>query len=303
VLHGVTKRFRGELKEGLHEIHQALKIAMDCGDLRVMTSAVATNEALVAAAENRWNDMDDAARTGLDEVRMGQIARNWRLHFLYFQARARWVQGDIDGLRATYDEAMVPNPDEIVAARAYRSLIRGLLRFAERAMSQAEAAFREALREEEIFRLTSAVTGVRSHLGYLLASRGDRAEALEVFAPLLRECAKWKTPGLLMVDNPLIVPLLRIAHEKNVEAEFAARILHALGKPLDAQQEAGGEALSDRELEVLRVMAEGLSNREIGERLFVSESTVKTHVQRVMRKLDSATRTQASARARERMLI
>ncbi len=50
-------------------------------------------------------------------------------------------------------------------------------------------------------------------------------------------------------------------------------------------------------------MAESLGNREIGERLFVSEATVKTHVQRILRKLDAASRTQAVAKARELMLI
>jgi DNA-binding NarL/FixJ family response regulator len=126
---------------------------------------------------------------------------------------------------------------------------------------------------------------------------------LEVFTPLLRSCARWNTPGLLMVDNPMVVPLLRLAHEKNVEPEFAERVLGVLGVPLDAQLAAGGESLSDRELDVLRVMAEGLANREIGTRLFVSEATVKTHVQHILRKLDAGTRTQAVARARERMLI
>jgi LuxR family transcriptional regulator, maltose regulon positive regulatory protein len=54
---------------------------------------------------------------------------------------------------------------------------------------------------------------------------------------------------------------------------------------------------------VLRVRAEGIGNREIGERLFVSEATVKTHVQRILRKLDASSRTHAVARARELMLI
>jgi DNA-binding NarL/FixJ family response regulator len=50
-------------------------------------------------------------------------------------------------------------------------------------------------------------------------------------------------------------------------------------------------------------MEEGLGNKEIAARLFVSEATVKTHVQRILRKLDVATRTQAVTRARELMLI
>jgi DNA-binding NarL/FixJ family response regulator len=51
------------------------------------------------------------------------------------------------------------------------------------------------------------------------------------------------------------------------------------------------------------VRAEGLGNREIAARLFVSEATVKTHVQRIMRKLDATSRTQAVARGRELMLF
>jgi FixJ family two-component response regulator len=46
-----------------------------------------------------------------------------------------------------------------------------------------------------------------------------------------------------------------------------------------------------------------LANRDIAQRLFVSEATVKTHVQRIMRKLDGKTRTPAVARARELMRL
>lgn len=60
--------------------------------------------------------------------------------------------------------------------------------------------------------------------------------------------------------------------------------------------------LSERELEVFRIMVEGLSNKEIATRLFVSEATVKAHVQR-MRKLDPGSRTKAVACGRELMLF
>ena len=56
--------------------------------------------------------------------------------------------------------------------------------------------------------------------------------------------------------------------------------------------------ISERELDVLQLMAEGLSNKEIGERLFVSESTVKTHASRLFVKLDVKRRTQAVAKAK-----
>ena len=63
------------------------------------------------------------------------------------------------------------------------------------------------------------------------------------------------------------------------------------------------EPLSQRELEVLQLIAEGLSNREIGERLFLALITVKGHNQRIFGKLQVQRRTEAVARARELGLL
>ena len=61
--------------------------------------------------------------------------------------------------------------------------------------------------------------------------------------------------------------------------------------------------ITPRELEILEAMAAGLSNREIAERLFVSENTVKTHAARVFDKLSARRRTQAVQLAKEAGLI
>jgi ATP/maltotriose-dependent transcriptional regulator MalT len=61
--------------------------------------------------------------------------------------------------------------------------------------------------------------------------------------------------------------------------------------------------LTPRELEILEAIAAGLSNREIGERLYVSENTVKTHSSRVFDKLGVQRRVQAVQRGRELRLI
>lgn len=61
--------------------------------------------------------------------------------------------------------------------------------------------------------------------------------------------------------------------------------------------------LSKRELEVLQLMAEGLSNQEIAERLFVSLNTVKTHSSRLFEKLDVKRRTQAVEKAKRLLII
>ncbi|MDF2704345.1 MAG: transcriptional regulator, LuxR family [Rubrobacteraceae bacterium] len=63
------------------------------------------------------------------------------------------------------------------------------------------------------------------------------------------------------------------------------------------------EPLSERELEVLQLIAAGKTNRQISSELFVSVGTVKTHINNAYRKLDAHSRTQALARARELDLI
>jgi RNA polymerase sigma factor (sigma-70 family) len=61
--------------------------------------------------------------------------------------------------------------------------------------------------------------------------------------------------------------------------------------------------LTQRERDVLRLLADGLSNDEIGRRLFISAETVRTHLRKAMDKLGAETRTQAVARALRDRLI
>jgi two-component system, NarL family, response regulator LiaR len=68
-----------------------------------------------------------------------------------------------------------------------------------------------------------------------------------------------------------------------------------------ARQEQLG--ITRRELEILELIAEGLSNREIAERVYVSENTVKTHAASVFEKLNARRRTQAVQLAKEARLI
>jgi DNA-binding NarL/FixJ family response regulator len=63
------------------------------------------------------------------------------------------------------------------------------------------------------------------------------------------------------------------------------------------------ERLSERELDVLRLMADGKGNREIGEALFIEAGTVRNHVSRVLKKLDVDNRVQAAVRAVREHLV
>jgi len=85
-----------------------------------------------------------------------------------------------------------------------------------------------------------------------------------------------------------------------IETEIKATIRDEFGLNADELKKTG---LSKRELDVLRLMAKGASNQEIAEKLHVSLNTVKTHVTRVLEKLEAERRTQAVDIARNRGLI
>lgn len=74
---------------------------------------------------------------------------------------------------------------------------------------------------------------------------------------------------------------------------FDARSAAAMVRSLNAIPIAANQRLTERELEVMRMVAEGLSNRAIGKRLFISETTVKFHVGNIMRKLEVTRRAEA----------
>jgi LuxR family maltose regulon positive regulatory protein len=104
--------------------------------------------------------------------------------------------------------------------------------------------------------------------------------------------------------------LLGQAAARGIMPDYTARLLAAFeGKTKDERPKTKTappsliEALSKRELEILKLIAQGLSNHEISERLFLALSTVKGHNQNIFGKLQVQRRTEAVARARELGLL
>jgi len=95
---------------------------------------------------------------------------------------------------------------------------------------------------------------------------------------------------------------LKITRKEQVIVEREVRVPVAATFVLNEAQ-LQQLAITKRELEILGLIAQGLSNREIAEKLFVSENTVKTHSSRLFDKLNARRRTQAVQRGKELGLI
>ena len=103
--------------------------------------------------------------------------------------------------------------------------------------------------------------------------------------------------GYLLKSMPPreLVGVIRQVHigEKRIPSEVAAHLAEHLGE----------EDLTPREMDVLRHAANGNRNRDIGQRLFISEETVKVHIKHIMEKLGASDRTQAVAVALRRGIV
>ncbi|MBK9940789.1 MAG: response regulator transcription factor [Kouleothrix sp.] len=112
--------------------------------------------------------------------------------------------------------------------------------------------------------------------------------------------------GYLLKDTPadeLLVAIRRVcAGESIVQPSIAARLIAEFTRRRTAPAPEY-EPLSERERDVLRLLADGLSNKEIAGRLVLAEGTVKNHVSMILEKLHAANRTQAARVAREQKLI
>jgi DNA-binding NarL/FixJ family response regulator len=151
-----------------------------------------------------------------------------------------------------------------------------------------------------------------------LASRSPDAEgALRVLIlttfdldEYVVEALRAGASGFLLKDVPPedLVEAIRVvaAGDALIAPSVTRRLLDRfaeLSPPVEKAAPAGMDQLTEREMEVLRQMARGLSNAEIAAELYVSETTVKTHVGRILMKLSLRDRVQAVVLAYESGLV
>ena len=102
-----------------------------------------------------------------------------------------------------------------------------------------------------------------------------------------------------------LIPILQESARIGIAPNYVGQILRVMNEGSKTSAEPSGlaEPLSEREMEVLRLIVAGLSNREIATQLVVSLGTAKTHIHNIYGKLEVSNRAQAIACAREYKLV
>jgi len=322
----------GEIREASNDLHGAVGAYGEALALAGEHPLPNVCEAYLGKARIlfEWNDLDAAeescalalalARTyeaGIDrfipcEVLLARIEL----------ARGRAVDA-ADALEATEKAArsggFALRLREIAAAKSAVAIARGN---AEAAVRFAKESGR-ALVEASAFLAAGRAAEALAVIGRSLAEAEERRWPDEILAARILESLAFRAAGrrseaLASLERALVLAesggfarsfanyglameeLLEEEAARGIMADAAVRILAAFRSPADALLL---EPLSVREREVLALVAKGLSNQEIGERLFLALDSVKGHNRRIFEKLGVRRRTAAVARARELGLI
>jgi LuxR family maltose regulon positive regulatory protein len=236
------------------------------------------------------------------------------------QARVYLRQGRLDKAQTWARERSILTEDEVRYLDEYDHLTLARVRLAEGAFAGVSGLLERLLALAETQRRTGSVIEILLTQALVHQAQSNRPQAL---AALEHALALAEPEGYLriFVDEGEPMRLLMLDFRSTIEKpgrsgihplySYVNRLLTAfpdatelVHTPKSATQVSEMvEPLSERELEVLRLIAQGLSNPEIGERLCLAISTVKGHNQRIFGKLQAQNRTEAVARARELGLL
>ncbi|MFZ5817634.1 MAG: LuxR C-terminal-related transcriptional regulator [Bacillota bacterium] len=256
--------------------------------LNLLHTARGDREAAGRAADCLVQRMEGAGRS------------RWMFH-LHAAGRAMALLDRMDEARLLH-RRLAELPVNMPLTEYLQQHLAGLLALLEGRQAEAAAALERAAGLEA--RLRNAWVGGSARLlqARLLLEQGKAEAALAAAEPVLATWERAGTPGFALPDGPAILPVLRLAAQRGTRA--AARALQlfpraATAAPAPSTATGLPEPLTHRECDVLRLLVAGRTNRQIGEELYITEETVKTHVAHILRKLDVTSRTQAAIRGRE----
>jgi LuxR family maltose regulon positive regulatory protein len=230
---------------------------------------------------------------------------------LAWMTRLRLAQGDLTETAALEQERTANAKDSADAAWSVDRLTSARLLLAQQRHREALALLEELGETAEASGRTGALIEILALQGLALWAGSKRERAVSTLAKALALAEPEGYVRTFVEEGAPMGDLLSATLEARqrghldtagrISVSYLAKLLASVAQEATtpAADEGLPEPLSERELEVLALIASGRSNKEIAAKLFVSTGTVKTHIHRLYRKLGARSRTQAIARARE----
>ena len=246
------------------------------------------------------NDVSGAAQwvTQAEQVARQKNFTLRQLNIVYFQLLILLRQGNLSAA------AQLAHQYELPLMQARVSLAQG--------EPAAALAVLEPLRQKaERAGWARRLLDVMTVESVALYADGARDRAVALLDKVLAQAEPGGYIRLFADEGRTMMELLTVAAAQGIRPDYIHKLLAAFTIETQTERPTSSvpqsvswvEPLSSRELEVLRLIAEGLSNQEIGARLFLALDTVKGHNRRIFEKLQVQRRTEAIARARELGLL
>jgi LuxR family maltose regulon positive regulatory protein len=280
-----------------------------------------------------WNDLDAAQRHGQQGVQLARQIEHTDKPIAgeVFLARLKLAQGDVIGAAAILDEASQSVQQhhftfclpEVVAAQVLALLRQGDLSAAAHLAQARELPISQArvhLAQGDAAAALATLDPLRQQMeakgwqdetlkvlvlqAVALHAHGEKDDAVQLLGDALALAEPGGFIRTFVDEGAPMAQLLYQAAARGIMPDYTAKLLAVFeaeeqkSESISPPSQPLVEPLSPRELQVLQLIAQGLSNREISERLFLALDTVKGHNRRIYGKLGAKNRTQAINKAR-----
>jgi LuxR family maltose regulon positive regulatory protein len=288
-----------DLEAASHHIRAGILLAETGGDFTFLRDGYIAR-ARLEWAQGNWEKALASIHKAGQTVHPGQSA--WNTAWLEaWQARLWVAQGDLPAAARwaqAYEGKREDNPDLL---HEFSDLTLARVRLTQRRPGEAGDLLGSLLQSAGRGGRTGRVIEILTLQALAGQAQGRTTEAIPALERALSLAEPEGYVRTFVEEGAPMAGLLREALSRGIAPGYTGKLLAAFGETAAAQTLA--EPLTQRELEVLRLIAAGLRNQEIADQLIISVATVKRHITNIYGKLGVSHRTQAVARAQELDLV
>jgi len=292
-----------DLEETNRYVTRGIELGEDSRDLAITFRGNITLARLKQASgetQAALNILDHAEEIARQSIRILEDSQEWRVDLwrVWF-----WLkQGNLELATLWATHKKFEEIGDVNYLNEFEHLLLARILIAQEKTEEAMLLLNRLLAISETEKRTASVIEIQMLRALALETQGTSGQAMIDLGKALSLAKPGGYIRLFINEGKPIANLLEKLLDSKIDfpRSYANKLLLNMKLPTPLAIDAGLiEPLSERELDVLRCLAAGLSNREITEKLFISLNTVKTHLKNINDKLNVHNRTQAVACARE----